>query len=268
MVPYAYSGQLLNATVALNDQALAHGIPLKKLRRVYQALASVGAPHCPSLTLPRPGTSMWVPGLKSKPFLDRATPSFLRPLEEQQEAIRIECHAVIRNLDLDLHPNQHLVRLGQWKHFPLYSYGLKHKRNCNQMPQTTHILEQIQQVHGAGQVFLSLLSGCTHVVPHCGPFNHRLRCHLGLHIPPGTCGMRVAAESRTWLPGRCLIFDDSQEHELWNLSPEPQALLVVDYWHPDLTPEERWGLQTVLPFVLQQGTTNATSRGPELRTKL
>lgn len=36
---------------------------------------------------------------------------------------------------------------------------------------------------------------------------------LSLQVPPG-CRIRVGREWRSWHPGRCLVFDDSYEHEV------------------------------------------------------
>jgi aspartyl/asparaginyl beta-hydroxylase (cupin superfamily) len=74
--------------------------------------------------------------------------------------------------------------------------------------------------------------------PHTGPTNLRLRCHLGLSIPDGDCGLTVAGETRRWREGTCLVFDDSLEHTAWNHTEAPRVVLIVDLWHPDLTPEE------------------------------
>jgi aspartate beta-hydroxylase len=89
-----------------------------------------------------------------------------------------------------------------------------------------------------GTAGFGVLAPGTHVAPHCGPINAKLRCHLGLEIPAG-CGLRVASETRTWQEGRCLVFDDSFEHEVWNRSDRPRYIFLVDAFHPDLTPGER-----------------------------
>ena len=39
---------------------------------------------------------------------------------------------------------------------------------------------------------------------------------------------------RTWSAGRCLVFDDSWEHEVWNDSAAPRSVLLLDVSHPDL----------------------------------
>ena len=66
----------------------------------------------------------------------------------------------------------------------------------------------------------------------------RVRCHLGLQIPAGECGLRVGKETRRWQEGRSIVFDDFYEHEVWNRTAEDRIVLIVDLWHPDLTPRE------------------------------
>jgi aspartyl/asparaginyl beta-hydroxylase (cupin superfamily) len=41
-----------------------------------------------------------------------------------------------------------------------------------------------------------------------------------------------------------LIFDDGYEHEVWVRSETERSVLIIDFWHPDLTAAERWALQT------------------------
>ncbi|ASW03740.1 MULTISPECIES: aspartyl/asparaginyl beta-hydroxylase domain-containing protein [Burkholderiaceae] len=86
------------------------------------------------------------------------------------------------------------------------------------------------------------------ILPHCAPWNTRLTLHLGLSIPPD-CEIRVADEVRAWKSGEVLAFDDSFEHEVWNRSSESRAILLVDVWHPDLTPVERAILEPMLKLL-------------------
>eukprot|EP01103_Thecamoeba_quadrilineata_P013278 TRINITY_DN3638_c0_g1_i2.p1 TRINITY_DN3638_c0_g1~~TRINITY_DN3638_c0_g1_i2.p1 ORF type:complete len:106 (-),score=12.58 TRINITY_DN3638_c0_g1_i2:130-447(-) len=83
----------------------------------------------------------------------------------------------------------------------------------------------------------SLLAGGSRIKPHTGQWNARLTFHLGLVIPPG-CSIRVGKEERLWAEGEVLVFDDSYEHEAVNPSGEERAILLVDVWHPSLSPEE------------------------------
>ena len=65
----------------------------------------------------------------------------------------------------------------------------------------------------------------------------RLRCHLGVDVPE-RCGLRVGGELLAWREGKCLVFDDSLTHEVWNEGDRPRVALVVDTWHPGLLPAE------------------------------
>jgi aspartyl/asparaginyl beta-hydroxylase (cupin superfamily) len=49
----------------------------------------------------------------------------------------------------------------------------------------------------------------------------------------------VGAETREWQTGKAWVFDDTIEHEAWNDSDEPRAILIVDVWNPFLSPMER-----------------------------
>jgi aspartyl/asparaginyl beta-hydroxylase (cupin superfamily) len=66
----------------------------------------------------------------------------------------------------------------------------------------------------------------------------RLRCHLGIQIPEGDCGLRVGDQRLRWQQGRCILFDDHLEHESWNHTSQDRIVLIIDLWHPDLTPTE------------------------------
>ena len=80
-------------------------------------------------------------------------------------------------------------------------------------------------------------AGQSHLRPHCSVDNLRVRCHLALGVPFGCC-IRVAQETRNWEDGSALLFEDSFEHEVWNRSDQRRGILILDFWHPDLTPPE------------------------------
>jgi len=46
--------------------------------------------------------------------------------------------------------------------------------------------------------------------------------------------MRVGDETRTVQEGKCVVFDDSWEHEAWNDGDGTRVVLILDVWHPDL----------------------------------
>jgi len=90
---------------------------------------------------------------------------------------------------------------------------------------------------GPSAVF-SLLDAKSRIPPHTGVNNTRLIVHLPLIVPEG-CGFRVGGETREWEPGKAFVFDDTIEHEAWNDSDVPRAVMIFDIWNPLVTLAER-----------------------------
>jgi len=112
-----------------------------------------------------------------------------------------------------------------WDIFPLYLFERKINKNCLLCPETDKILESIP---GVASACFSCLAPKTSVHPHVGQSNSILRCHLGLIVPNG-CDIRVGNETRSWQEGKCLVFEDTVEHEAWNQGDIPRFILLVDF---------------------------------------
>jgi len=110
-----------------------------------------------------------------------------------------------------------------------------------------------------GDALFSMHASESHLKPHCSVDNLRVRCHLGVAVPPG-CEIRVGRSKRTWQEGRVLQFEDSFEHEVWNRGASRRAILIVDLWHPDLTEAETRALTA--------GFRHSSVRGLFLRERL
>lgn len=177
------------------------------------------------------------PDLDSRPWHDADRFALVRYLEAHHEEIRAEI------LALDparFHPeSERIGRSGDWDVVFLYERGRRHDDVCAACPVTTRGIETGGTVRTlAGLIYVSRMRPGTHIAPHRGPTNLRLRCHLGISVPDGDCALRVGAETRRWTPGQCLVFDDHFEHEAWNHTDEDRIVLIVDLWHPALTPGE------------------------------
>jgi beta-hydroxylase len=172
-------------------------------------------------------------------FLDPKEFEFVANLEGQWEAIR----ALYLGLPTSSFDPwvQRQMHGGGWTVFGLYALGQPIPAACAACPKTARALQQVPGLSMAG---FSRLAPRTHVKPHVGWAASVYRMHLALVVPPG-CRLRVAAETRTWHEGRCLIFDDTVEHEAWNDSDLPRGVLLVDFLRPrvagsvaDHVPEE------------------------------
>jgi aspartyl/asparaginyl beta-hydroxylase (cupin superfamily) len=176
------------------------------------------------------------PGLRSLPWHDAQQFRLARDLEAAADKIAAEFHALAGRGFQDEAEN--IKRSGQWSVLFLYERGRKNEDICSRCPQTLAVIETNRTVLSLGGLaYFSALEPGTHVTPHYGPTNMRLRCHLGIDVPEG-CGVRVGGTTRTWQVGRCIVFDDSFTHEVWNFGDRRRVVLVVDLWHPDLTDDE------------------------------
>lgn len=87
--------------------------------------------------------------------------------------------------------------------------------------------------------FFSAITSQTHIQPHYGPTNKKLRCQFPLLVHESeSCTLTAGGVTRLLKQGSCLIFDDSFIHEARNNSIHPRVILIFDIWHPDLSDEE------------------------------
>jgi len=56
----------------------------------------------------------------------------------------------------------------------------------------------------------------------------------------------VGTETRSWQEGKCLIFDDAFDHEVWSHADDIRTVLVLDFWHPELTAAESRAMGQIL----------------------
>ena len=200
----------------------------------------------------RPSPSfLYFPELPPIEFHDRADFPWLDALEAATDDIRAELLAVLADGQEALEPYmaektpqarwRELNNSRRWGVFYLWKAGVPVEANLARCPKTAAALARWPQCDllrtGPTAVF-SILDAKTRIPPHVGVNNARLIVHLPLVVPPG-CGFRVGGKTRAWEPGRAFVFDDTIEHEAWNDSDEPRAVLILDTWNPYVTPQER-----------------------------
>lgn len=135
----------------------------------------------------------------------------------------------------------------RWSAFFFWEDGIRHDENCEHCPGTAALLETLPLLDLPGKgptAMFSILEAHTRIPPHTGSNNVRATIHLPLVVPDG-CGFRVGAETRTWEVGRAWAFDDTIEHEAWNESDGPRAILILDAWNPLLSEAERAAVRVI-----------------------
>jgi aspartate beta-hydroxylase len=197
-------------------------------------------------------TFMYFPRLPAIEFHDRDDFPWLDSIEAATDDIREECLNVLADGPEVLtpyvsHPEGAAGRFAElnnsrrWGTYFLWREGISFPDHLARCPRTVKALEAWPRCDVPGSApscLFSILDARTKIPPHSGVSNTRLLVHLPLVVPPG-CGFRCGAETREWIPGKAMVFDDTIEHEVWNDSDEPRAVMIFDIWSPTLSAAER-----------------------------
>jgi aspartate beta-hydroxylase len=189
------------------------------------------------------------PGLERRPLHDSSRIPLARDLSSAAQQMIAEFDAAAPRFHREAEP---IARDGDWDVAMLLERGRLRRDNVDVFPETMAILKRHRTVVSlSGLAYFSRLGPRSRVAEHAGPVNTRLRCHLGIHVP-ANCGLKVGGVTAEWQAGRCIVFDDSFPHEAWNDSDQERVVLVVDFWHPDLTDEEVRLIAGVERYVARQ----------------
>jgi aspartyl/asparaginyl beta-hydroxylase (cupin superfamily) len=194
----------------------------------------------------------YYPELAQIQFFDKQIFPWVSGFERDFEAIQAEARALLEaNSDFVPYVQRESKRPAfnerglldnlDWGAFFLIKDGTTVEANAARCPRTFAAVSRIPLSRidkRTPSVLFSLLRPGARIPPHHGFTNARLIGHLPLIVPPN-CGLRVGNETHSWREGEVVLFDDSIEHEAWNLSGEPRIVLIFDVWRPELSARER-----------------------------
>jgi beta-hydroxylase len=128
-------------------------------------------------------------------------------------------------------PDHRRIAPPPWKSFFFEGYGFRSQANCARCPRTAELLDRVP---GLVVAFFSILEPGTHIPRHRGLTKAWLNCHLPLLVPraPGRCEIEIADARRRWREGEWLVFDETNRHEVWNLTGEPRVVLFLQVRRP------------------------------------
>lgn len=156
-------------------------------------------------------------------------------LEANWSAIRRELDAVMarratiadmRDLSLVEYSREKM-----WKVFVFCAYGARSEENCRRCPETVRLLNTIPDLELA---CFSILEPGAHLAAHRGAYKGLIRAHLGLIVPEPRALVRMEVGQTTihWEEGKCVVFDDTYKHEVWNDTASVRVVLLVDVPRP------------------------------------
>jgi len=174
-------------------------------------------------------------------FFDLAQFPWVERVEARWADIRTELDDVLRDLEhlpnfQDISTDQYkLTQDDRWKTFFLYGYGFQVDDHLARCP---HTAEALRAIPGMTTAMFSIFGPHKRIPAHGGPYKGVLRYHLALRVPEPAdrCGITVRGETRHWVEGKSLVFDDVWEHEAWNDTEGVRAVLFVDFIRPMRAP--------------------------------
>lgn len=243
---------------------LAHGD--EPLRRIDRAVDIHTGKSRAEYTHPKQRPAVfYVPDMIPRPFFEREDFPWIGELEAATDIIRGELLELVRADFPGFEPYIQLAaddptarewgdlnNSKDWSVLHLYRHGQLIERNAGRCPRTMEILSRLPLMEipdHAPEVVFSVLKPHAHIPLHYGSVNGRLIVHLPLIVPENCGALKVAGEARAWEEGRCMIFDDSIEHEAWNASEQVRVVMLIDIWNPQLTAAERAAYSIALKSV-------------------
>ncbi len=190
------------------------------------------------------GISDWVETMIARfsllgdpPVYDNKHFPWVAEVEQDSRKVRAELDSVMKYRDSmpsfqDIVKEVALIQNdNDWKTYFLKGVGMDCEENAKQCPETMKVLKKIP---GLTTAFFSILSPRKHIPSHRGPWAGVLRLHMALIVPEPTENVRIRIANQVchWEEGRCLIFDDTWNHEVWNDTDGHRVVLFIDFERP------------------------------------
>ena len=128
---------------------------------------------------------------------------------------------------------------GKWARYEITGASSELNDDTGCSHQTPAACEMLQKIWAQTPVAVlragfSAIEPGTWIKPHYGMTNSKLKLHLGVTVPPDCARMRVGKNTKQWVQGEVLIFDDSFEHEVHNDCKQDRVVFQLVLSHPDL----------------------------------
>jgi beta-hydroxylase len=162
---------------------------------------------------------------------------FVAELEANWKVVRREAQGVLAYREYipafqDISPDQYRIsNNAMWKTFWFYGFGHRSGSACSACPETARLLDSVP---GLETALFSILAPRKHIPAHRGVYKDIINYHLGLIVPKDRdrCRIRVADQVFHWEEGTSAIFDDTNEHEVWNDTDEERVVLMLQFRRP------------------------------------
>ena len=186
------------------------------------------------------------PGLEASPWHDWRQFRWLADLQDQRRTIAGELRECIgAGAWGSAWEGNDCYRFDEhgWSQIPLASYGRLHPEAHALFPRTLELLRGAPI--GPREVSIVRQAGRRGLPRHSDQRNYMLTAHVVLQ--GAGCTLHCDGEARLWHEGaEPTVIDTTFWHATANESAEPVYVLLVDFWHPGLTPREKRALSAFI----------------------
>lgn len=124
----------------------------------------------------------------------------------------------------------------QWKTLGLQDRSVWDEQARVNFPRTLFLLEHC--LVPSCEVFFAKQGANSGILPHSDKNNFIITCHIPLDVPEGKCWIRVGDSTHYWQNAKAVVFDTSIIHSTRNDADIDRYVLLIRFWHPDLTSVE------------------------------
>lgn len=146
----------------------------------------------------------------------------------QEEFLQVSKKAGLRNVS-DFYKVE--TAIGQdenWKGFPLMIFNYKFDENVAKCPDTFAVISELP---GCTSAMFSVLHPGKHILPHKGLYKGVTRCLFTIFAPEnGLSWIKVNGRKLAFETGKCILFDETFEHEVLNESDKMRVVLYLDIY--------------------------------------
>lgn len=135
----------------------------------------------------------------------------------------------------------------EWKTLGLQDRSVWDEERMPDFPRTVQVLKDLSVP--SVEVFFARQGPNSGIKPHSDKNNFIITCHLGLDVPEGQAWIQVGDEKYYWKNGEAVIFDTSIVHCTRNDASSPRLVLLIRFWHPELTLYERDALNFIFAYL-------------------
>jgi aspartyl/asparaginyl beta-hydroxylase (cupin superfamily) len=225
--------------------------PARDLVRIEQFFAIARGEQPPPEVEPERAINsrLHVPGLRARPWWDAGGFPIAGALRARFAALREEAvHLLQAPRAFARYPGAVLqgdgiTLRGAWCGYYLQRYFRPVREAAEWAPVTLRALDGAQL---SREAMISFLSPGAVIEPHSDRINFVITVYLPLVASAGAW-IQFGDQRRYFQDGVCSVADSTYYHTSANASPHWRGLLIVDVWHPELTPVERAVLQEAVP---------------------